>query len=283
MREARGQARPARRVRTRGLLVVALLLGAAAAGGACGGGGTEPTPPEQGTPRLRKVSGDSQRTPVTENTGQMIAQVYRDTSGTSAGVVRVRLVGAGTLADTQVVSGVPMPGQLVNFVPDDPAKGRPWAGATITDSLGYARDYVETGTTAGHLHIYVRAVDQQTGERLVYDSFYVLVKPGPATGFSLSTGYLYLHAGDTIDLHTIVTEVHDAYGNYLVDRFHDRAVDSSYVPRWTWWPANVTDGTYAPTDSGWTAVVPAGSGEHKLWFFAGPNDSYWNGITVVTP
>lgn len=82
-------------------------------------------------------------------------------------------------------SGIPTVGQIVNWVVTQ-GGGHVFAGRTLTDSLGYAREWWTLGPEAGQNLLEARAVHSTTGEPLVFGRFAAtatdsaLIEPTPA-------------------------------------------------------------------------------------------------------
>lgn len=108
---------------------------------------------------------------------------------TSAPVATTVNVAATVVADQlvggELQAGVAAPGVLVNFHVVS-GGGTVFAGSAITNSLGIAREVWTLGTGAGDQVIEVRAVDQDTGEPIVYATATTTATPGDATRWVLS-------------------------------------------------------------------------------------------------
>jgi hypothetical protein len=108
-------------------------------------------------------------------------------------------------------NGVPVPNQLINFVVVS-GGGRVFAGAAQTNAAGEARERWTLGTVAGEQMIEVRAVDQSTGEPIVFARITAKAEPGPPVSLELSESEHQLFIGDRLDLAPLAT-VQDQYGN----------------------------------------------------------------------
>ena len=153
-------------------------------------GGTEPQS-EAGPPAsLAVVSGGGQEGTVGEELPEAV-------------VVRV--------TDAQ---GVAVPGLLVNFVVSD---GSVFAGSALTNTAGEARERWTLGLTAGEQTLEARAVDQTTGDPLVFGQITATANPGPVKFFSLTSGARKLFLDERLDLATMVYDVVDDFGNVVTN------------------------------------------------------------------
>lgn len=67
-------------------------------------------------------------------------------------------------------AGRPVAGQMVNFVVTA-GGGQVYAGASVTDAQGLSRDWWTLGAEPGLNRLEVRAVDSDTGARVVFGTF----------------------------------------------------------------------------------------------------------------
>lgn len=186
--------------RSRSYLVAALVLAACSDGGP-----TDPDVDESPTIRaLSIIGGDAQQGPVHALLPEPLTVAV---TSDEAGAVSVSLVYPGSR-----MSGDPVPGTQVNFVVTDPACGRAFAGAALTDSLGRAADLWELGTRAGACRMEVRAVSAE-GVPMVFDTFFATALPGAVSSFTLTTTDTVLFIGDAFDVAPFVTGAVDQYGN----------------------------------------------------------------------
>jgi hypothetical protein len=104
-------------------------------------------------------------------------------------------------------------GQLVNWRVTH-GGGSVFAGSSITDSRGEARERWTLGTVAGaSQRVEVRAVDNQSGAALVFATFTATAKAGPVTSLTaVTTGTLVGTAGAALPT-PIVVRATDQYGN----------------------------------------------------------------------
>lgn len=91
--------------------------------------------------------------------------------------------------------------------------GSVFAGAATTNAAGEAREVWTLGTSAGDQEIEVRAVDQATGEPLVYAKLTAKALPGPAASWSLTPDRVDLQAGEAWDYSTASVAGFDQYSN----------------------------------------------------------------------
>jgi hypothetical protein len=154
--------------------------------------GTEPQP-ESGPPAsLEVLAGGEQEGVVGEELPDAV-------------VVRV------TDAQGEAVSGL-----LLNFVVTK-GGGSVFAGSAQTNTSGEARERWTLGPAAGEQILEARAVDQTTGDPIVFGQITATAVHGPVAAFSLSTGVLKLFRGERLDLATLVYAAVDEFGNAVPD------------------------------------------------------------------
>ena len=151
-------------------------------------GGNEPQP-EPGPPTSLQVLAGGEQTGVV---GQELPQAV---------VVRVND------AQGQAVSGL-----LVNFVVTE-GGGSVFAGAAQTNADGEARERWTLGPTAGEQVLEARAVDQSTGDPIVFGRITATANHGPVAGFSLTSGARKVFLNEALDLATLVYGAIDEFGN----------------------------------------------------------------------
>ncbi|HET7229616.1 MAG TPA: Ig-like domain-containing protein [Longimicrobium sp.] len=106
--------------------------------------------------------------------------------------------------------GKAVEGQLVNWVVTA-GGGHLFAGASLTDGNGEARERWTLGTVAGDTQrVEARAVNPTTGQALVFGQFRAFANPGPATQF-VAEGAINANAGDVVPAVTL--RLTDANGN----------------------------------------------------------------------
>lgn len=171
--------------------LLALVLAPALA--ACNGGGTEPKEPT-GPLRVSVVAGDQQADTI---------------QALLATPIRVQAVRGDSAS-----AGRPAVGQLVNFVVVEPDCGRPFAGSATTDAQGYATERWELGTKAGTCHMEVRAVDQATGQPMVYATATATVQPGAVDTLTTWPRMIYF-LGSSTNAHGLVVHAADRSGNVI--------------------------------------------------------------------
>jgi Big-like domain-containing protein len=141
-----------------GTSVLAIVVALSCSGGGPTGGDTRVGPPAQ----VLLVSGDAQTGTVGEQLPQPV-------------VVRV--------TDSH---GRPIPGQLVNFHVTA-GGGSVFAGSSITDDAGEARERWTLGTVAGAAQqLEARAVNNATGEAIVFATFNAIAVAGAPTALRLA-------------------------------------------------------------------------------------------------
>ena len=226
---------------------------------ACGGDSNAPARPTLVPAALSVVSGDQQHDTVMATLSQPVAVVV--TADGPNGTIMM-----SSPVAPQATTGAPVPNQIINFRVTDPDCGQPFAGTAITDAQGQAKERWELGNKAKLCHMEARAVDQVTGAPLVFDT--ATATAVPATPWSFTwTGtsgvggiQLTMAAGDSIDLHTMITAIVDKYGN---------AVDVGTVtPRW-----------YATTSSG--GQCTSGCGGTLGWMLHAPGVAGSYGLAIT--
>ncbi|HJR15997.1 MAG TPA: hypothetical protein VJ808_04010 [Gemmatimonadales bacterium] len=110
--------------------------------------------------------------------------------------------------------GRPVPNQIVNFVVIS-GSGSVFAGTAQTNIGGEARERWTLGTVAGEQVIEARAVDQATGEPIVFGRITATAVPGPMTHLSLDI-WVRFFVGEVVDLDSL-THATDQYGNTIPD------------------------------------------------------------------
>lgn len=201
-----------------------------------------PPPPHLGAVSLDIVSGDEQSDTVTSMLAAPITvMAYRD-----AGVSAARAADGVSLQTSE--QRVPVAGQVINFVVIDSGCGKPFAGSAATDSTGRALERWELGTAAGECRMEARAVDQETGEAIVYDTAFATVLPGQPV-LIRGTYRPLIFAGETFPLAALMEHAEDQYGNAV-------EVSDLTVTQDAGWP--VADGIVtAPTAGGSTFTLTA--------------------------
>ncbi|MGH7510892.1 MAG: hypothetical protein ACREMZ_15675 [Gemmatimonadales bacterium] len=121
-----------------------------------------------------------------------------------------------------------VPDQLINFVVVQ-GGGSVFAGVAQTNALGEARERWTLGTIAGEQVLEARAVDQSTGEPIVFGRITATADPGPpATLTFADTVQFALNAprevalyrrflGEPVDLAQLIAGAEDQYGNAIAD------------------------------------------------------------------
>jgi hypothetical protein len=105
-------------------------------------------------------------------------------------------------------------GQLVNFVVVS-GGGRVFAGSAVTNDTGVAREVWQLGTTAGDQVLEVRAVEQTTGEPLVFATVTATATPGPVVQYRWSPHGVGLEGGALWDSSGLLIWGEDFYGNFI--------------------------------------------------------------------
>lgn len=167
---------------------------------ACGDGGTTLPALTSQTARIAFVNGGLQEDTVAQQLPNALTVRVTDDGG------RAR-------------SGV-----LVNFVVVEPGCGRAFAGSAQTDANGEARERWELGTKAGTCHMEARAVDQKTGEALVFDRVEAraladradtvrFLQGSPTFRASGGVHAVPLFIGESFALSTVQLRAADRFGN----------------------------------------------------------------------
>lgn len=237
---------------------VVLALALAGSGGlaACGDSGTEP-PAQLVAGELTIVAGDEQVDTVTQLLPEPI-EVLVTTAADGALAVRVRRGGGAGASFTSHEGEVPVPGQLVNFVVTDPECGRPFAGSATTNAEGRAVERWELGTKAKECTMEARAVDQATGEPIVFSSATATALPDVVVENAEGGANVQIKSGLALDLHVKVGTLLDEHGN-VVDV-------ETVTPAWRLDTEPFGDTPGTPTDEGWAiAAQPDGRYYLTLW------------------
>jgi hypothetical protein len=109
-------------------------------------------------------------------------------------------------------NGTPLSSQLLNFRVIS-GNGSVFAGASLTNSDGVAQERWTLGTSADTQRVEVRAVDNATGEPLVFATFVAVAKAGaPAAIAPVGNSTVTGAAGDAVT-DSLVARVTDQYGN----------------------------------------------------------------------
>jgi hypothetical protein len=133
-------------------------------------------------------------------------------------------------------NGRPVPGQIVNFRVVS-GGGSVFAGSAISNSDGIVRERWTLGTsTSVPQRIEARAVDNATGEPLVFAEFTAIAKPGPATSIEVHAGNAQSGSALSTLPESLAAVVRDQYGN--------PAVGTSVT-----WTASANAGTFSPNPS----------------------------------
>jgi hypothetical protein len=109
--------------------------------------------------------------------------------------------------------GVAVPNQIINFVVISGA-GSVFAGTARTNAQGEAKERWTLGTVAGEQVIEARAVDQSSGDPIVFGTITATALPGPMTVLSINPFRLF--TGQRLDFDS-VTHGTDQYGNEIPD------------------------------------------------------------------
>jgi adhesin/invasin len=110
-------------------------------------------------------------------------------------------------------NGLPVVGQLVNFRVTV-GGGSVFAGSGITNALGIVQDRWTLGTsTADSQRVEARAVDPNTGARLVFATFRATARPGPAQSVTKNGGDAQQGALGVALAESLAVRVADAFGN----------------------------------------------------------------------
>ena len=111
-------------------------------------------------------------------------------------------------------NGVAVSGQIVNFVVVS-GRGTVFAGTAQTNAQGEARERWTLGTVAGEQTIEARAVDQTTGDPIIFADITATADPGSVASLQLSPS-LRIFLNQQVDLATLVS-ASDQYGNAITD------------------------------------------------------------------
>lgn len=176
------------------------------------------------------VAGDDQRAPVGTELPQAVV---------------VRVTDARALAvESQIVSFVVVSGG-----------GRVFAGTAQTNASGEARERWTLGTSAGEQILEARAVDQDTGEPIVFSRVTAIAEPGPAQTLALDDDEAVVFLGEPVDLAARVTAA-DQHGNPITDPALELDAPAPFV---------VAGTTVAsPAEASGTITVRSGEAEAQL-------------------
>jgi hypothetical protein len=109
--------------------------------------------------------------------------------------------------------GTPVSGQLVNFVITS-GGGSVFAPAAVTDANGEVRNRWTLGTsTSVPQTLEARAVDNTTGEKLVFATFHATAKPGAPHDVLISAGDAQTGVVGEVLANDFAAKVADQYGN----------------------------------------------------------------------
>jgi adhesin/invasin len=110
-------------------------------------------------------------------------------------------------------NGLPVIGQLVNFRVTA-GGGSVFAGSGITNALGVVQDRWTLGTsTADSQRVEARAVDPNTGARIVFATFRATARPGPAQSLTRTAGDAQQATLGSALAESLAVRVADAFGN----------------------------------------------------------------------
>jgi hypothetical protein len=112
------------------------------------------------------------------------------------------------------VDGRPVPNQIINFVVTS-GGGSVFGGAGQTNAQGEARERWTLGTKAGEQMLEARAVDQSSGDAIVFGRITATAVAGPMTSLNVKPDVRFF-VGEQVDLDSI-TEGYDQYGNIIPD------------------------------------------------------------------
>jgi hypothetical protein len=211
-------------------------------------GGESPTPPPQLRPAsLSIVAGDAQQDTIKKMLANPIEVVV---TAAPSGRLSLSVAGPQGVSAQVQSAGMPVPNQLVNWVVVEEGCGRPFAGSAITDSQGRAKERWELGTKAGLCHMEARAVDQATGEPIVFDTATAIALPGPAVDLRVMGATVPI--GTTFPARDLIVAAFDAYQNRIAEP------SFSLVPPAGW---TISGGELVPptTESAGTLVVLSGN------------------------
>jgi hypothetical protein len=247
--------------------MLAVLTALTAGTWGCGRDGATTQPTQLRPSLVRIVSGDGQHDTVTR---MLPAPIEVLVTASPSGRLSLSVAGPQGVSAQVQSAGVPVPNQLVNWVVVEEGCGRPFAGSALTDSLGRAKERWELGTKAGLCHMEARAVDQATGEPIVFDTATAIALAGTPKylDFNWQAAPATMAPGDTLDLRPLFLWAMDAYGNYTM------SADSVPVPQWGWYdPSGGVPP--APQGEGWRVpALPAGCRHLYVWM----GDARWGRI-----
>lgn len=184
---------------------------------ACGDSPSEP--PDPGPPAaLDVVSGAAQADTVTRELSDPVVVVVRD------------------------ANGLPVPNVLINFVVTA-GGGSVFAGSALTNSDGQAQEIWTLGTEAGEQSLEARAVDQATGEPIVFATVTANALPDRPRDIILARNLAALWIGERTTLPSV--SAFDAHGNQIPNP----AVS---------WTASPTDTVWTERDSVWATTEVRG-------------------------
>ena len=110
-------------------------------------------------------------------------------------------------------NGLPIVGQLVNFRVTT-GGGSVFAGSGLTNALGIVQDRWTLGTsTADSQRVEARAIDPNTGARIVFATFKATPLPGPAQSLTKTGGDAQTGALGAALIDSLAVRVADSYGN----------------------------------------------------------------------
>jgi hypothetical protein len=138
---------------------------------------------------LATLSCDSTTKPV-----QLPPAVLEIISGNAQEGVVGEMLAEPLIARVENENGQPVQGQIVNFVVVS-GGGSVFAGSSISNAQGIVQEWWTLGPTVGEQRVEARAVDNETGERLVFATFTALAFAPPT-----ETGTMVKAAGDAQDV-----------------------------------------------------------------------------------
>jgi hypothetical protein len=153
---------------------------------------------------------DSGHDPSTEPGSATLVSIIA--GGSQRAVVGEELPDAIVVRATNANSE-PVPDQLINFVVVT-GGGSVFAGSALTNRLGEARERWTLGPTAGEQAIEARAIDQTSGDPIVFARVTATADPGPAMTMELSEIEHEMRIGDRLDVAGLTT-VLDQNGNVI--------------------------------------------------------------------
>jgi len=164
----------ARRAQVRASFAVLALLGT---GLSCSDSATAPT--FRGPISMDIVSGDNQSAAAGSELPNPLVVVVKDANGN------------------------PVEGQVVNFVVTS-GGGSVFAGAAETNANGRAQDWWTLGTDPNAAQVLeVRAVDPETGEKLVFATFHATIDRGAVTRVEVTPSSAKIRSGGTVQLSAV--------------------------------------------------------------------------------